>query len=101
MANARGSVGARGLCHRSAGPPGLSISESDPESATVSRERRLVNMAAREVGQVVNDELAALRLQVASLQQLVELVFAKVYVCSNCTCAGCPATPVYGCSPRG
>jgi len=78
MATTRGSIEARGSCHLVASPPGLNISESDPESATVSRERRRVHMAARELGKVVNDELVALRLQVTTLQQLVETVFEKV-----------------------
>ena len=48
------------------------------ESSTISRERRRVFLAAREVGGVVKDELSQLRSEVAEIKGLLTQVHQRV-----------------------
>ncbi len=63
------------------GAPGLC--QGGSETATASRERRRVNMAAREVGSMVKDELAQLRSQVSDLRAMLEQVIAMTSTLSS------------------
>ena len=57
-------------------PPGLSLTRA--ETSTASRERRRVHLAAREIGNVVNEEISQLREQVCQMQVLLRQVAAAV-----------------------
>ena len=59
------------------GAPGLGAN-SDGETATASRERRRVHMAAREVSSALHDELTVLRDQVFTMQTVLNEVHSMV-----------------------
>ena len=58
-------------------PPGL-LSPYDAETATVSRERRRVNLAAREVSNVLYAEISLLRKQIREMHEVLAQIVSQV-----------------------